>query len=106
MKMECVHVQRIPPNTKIVLVADIDNDGLNEMIIGLTDRVVRSYRWSSHENLGSGKLIGLNKWECANQIGTVTIQVHTIFYFLCSQFKQKLIYFSIYSMQEMVLLHY
>ena len=77
-KMECVHVQRIPTNTKVVLVTDIDKDGLNEMIIGLTDRVVRSYRWSSNADLGSGKLVGLNKWECANQIGTVTMQVCNI----------------------------
>lgn len=72
--MKCVHVQRIPTNTKVVLVADVDKDGANEMIIGLTDRVVRSYRWSSNADLGTGKLIGLNKWECANQIGTVTLQ--------------------------------
>lgn len=75
-KMECVHVQRIPTNTKVVLVADVDKDGANEMILGLTDRVVRSYRWSSTPELGRGKLVGLNKWECANQIGTVTLQ-HT-----------------------------
>lgn len=73
-KMECVHVQRIPTNTKMVLVADVDKDGANEMILGLTDRVVRSYRWSSNSELGRGKLVGLNKWECANQIGTVTLQ--------------------------------
>ncbi|XP_032679848.1 KICSTOR complex protein ITFG2-like isoform X2 [Odontomachus brunneus] len=75
-KMECVHVQRIPTNTKIVLIADVDKDGANEMILGLTDRVVRSYRWSSNADLGTGKLVGLNKWECTNQIGTVTLQ-HT-----------------------------
>ncbi|KAF7391752.1 hypothetical protein HZH68_011295 [Vespula germanica] len=73
-KMECVHVQRIPTNTKVVLVADIDKDGANEMILGLTDRVVRSYRWSSNTDFGTGRLVGLNKWECANQIGTVTLQ--------------------------------
>lgn len=73
-KMECVHVQRIPTNTKIVLIADVDKDGANEMILGLTDRVVRSYRWSSNADLGTGKLVGLNKWECTNQIGTVTLQ--------------------------------
>lgn len=75
-KMECVHVQRIPTNTKIVLIADVDKDGANEMILGLTDRVVRSYRWSSNADLETGKLVGLNKWECTNQIGTVTLQ-HT-----------------------------
>jgi len=74
-KMECVHVQRIPTNTKIVLIADVDKDGANEMILGLTDRVVRSYRWSSNADLETGKLVGLNKWECTNQIGTVTLQV-------------------------------
>ncbi|XP_058793852.1 KICSTOR complex protein ITFG2-like isoform X2 [Phymastichus coffea] len=73
-KMECVHTQRIPTNTKVVLIADVDKDGANELIIGLTDRVVRSYRWSSNADLGTGKLVGLNKWECANQIGTVTLQ--------------------------------
>ncbi|KAJ8678836.1 hypothetical protein QAD02_014623 [Eretmocerus hayati] len=73
-KMECVHVQRIPANTKVLLIADVDKDGSNEMVIGLTDRVVRSYRWSSNADLGTGKLVGLNKWECANQIGTVTLQ--------------------------------
>ena len=83
-KMECVHVQRIPPNTKVVLIADVDNDNSNEMILGLTDRVVRSYRWSSNADLETGRLVGLNKWECASQIGTITLQVYKRikFYFI------------------------
>ena len=36
-------------------------------MIGLTDRVVRTYQWNDT------KLVGLNKWEFANQIGTVAI---------------------------------
>lgn len=36
--------------------------------------IQRSYRWSSNTDFGSGRLVGLNKWECANQIGTVTLQ--------------------------------
>lgn len=53
---------------------DIDGDGCTELVMGLTDRVVRSYRWVADSNQpGSGKLIGLHKWECANQIGTVTM---------------------------------
>lgn len=62
------------------------------MVLGLTDRVVRSYRWfsnpdtvhSADQTLDStvshdvfetftGKLVGLNKWECAKQIGSVTL---------------------------------
>lgn len=75
-KMERVHLQRIPPNTKVVLIADIDHDGSNELIIALTDRVVRSYRWICNDGVGSGTLIGLNKWESAGQIGGVGLQ-HT-----------------------------
>ncbi|XP_012277363.1 KICSTOR complex protein ITFG2-like isoform X2 [Orussus abietinus] len=61
-------------NLKISSGQDIDKDGANEMVIGLTDRVVRSYRWSCNADLGTGKLVGLNKWECTDQIGTVTLQ--------------------------------
>ena len=62
-----VHVQRIPANTKVLLLHDVNADGLVELVIGLTDRVVRTYQWTNN------KLVGLNKWEFANQIGTVAI---------------------------------
>lgn len=62
------HVQRIPANTKTAILADVDGDGRLELVLGLTDRVVRSYRWVE----GGGQLLGLNKWECANQIGAVS----------------------------------
>lgn len=65
--MKPVHVQRIPANTKVLLLHDVNADGLIELVIGLTDRVVRTYQWTHC------KLVGLNKWEFANQIGTVTI---------------------------------
>ncbi|XP_044729460.1 KICSTOR complex protein ITFG2-like [Chrysoperla carnea] len=88
-QLECIHIQRIPANSKVVLLGDIDGDGLIEMVIALTDRVVRSYRWyesdqlsssaepkqsSVNENFKSGKLVCLNKWESSNQIGAVTLQ--------------------------------
>lgn len=54
-----------------ILLADIDGDGNVELVIGLTDRVIRSYRWV--KSAAGGKLVCLNKWECANQIGTVVL---------------------------------
>ncbi|XP_066154024.1 KICSTOR complex protein ITFG2-like [Euwallacea fornicatus] len=83
----CVHVQRIPANVKTIILGDVDGDGQIEMVLGLTDRVVRSYRFvknplatdmcelsqSSPEEKLSGKLVALNKWECANQIGSITL---------------------------------
>lgn len=44
-RLALIHKQRIPANTKDIILADIDGDGLTEMVLGLTDRVVRSYRW-------------------------------------------------------------
>jgi len=40
------HTQRIVSNTKIMLLADVNDDGLVELILGLTDRVVRTYKWN------------------------------------------------------------
>lgn len=68
------HTQRIPANVKVAYVGDINGDGFAELIVGLTDRVVRTYRWvSASEVVKVGKLIGLNKWEFAEQIGTITL---------------------------------
>lgn len=44
-RLELIHKQRIPANCKDIILADIDGDGMIEMVLGLTDRVVRSYRW-------------------------------------------------------------
>jgi len=65
--MKATHVQRIPANAKVLLLHDVNSDGLVELVIGLTDRVVRTYQWTKN------KLLGLNKWEFANQIGAVAI---------------------------------
>lgn len=90
LRLDCVHVQRIPANTKVLLLGDIDDDGQQELVLGLTDRVVRSYRWCwlftvTKENIlalgkssvgslaGRGALVCLNKWEFAHQLGAVTL---------------------------------
>ncbi|RWS09632.1 integrin-alpha FG-GAP repeat-containing protein 2-like protein [Dinothrombium tinctorium] len=70
--LKAFHNQRLPANTKTSLLADIDNDGNVELVVGLTDRVVRTYRWVKLNEMG-GKLIGIHKWEFADQIGTISL---------------------------------
>lgn len=36
---------RVPANVKTMLIADVDGDDRNELILGRTDRVVHVYRW-------------------------------------------------------------
>ncbi|KAK3885870.1 hypothetical protein Pcinc_009932 [Petrolisthes cinctipes] len=70
------HTQRIPSNAKMVLVGDVNGDSVAEVVVCLTDRVVRTYRWvPTGAQLGGrprGKLVGLNKWELGDQIGGIT----------------------------------
>jgi len=72
IRLESLYEQRMPANCKELLSADLDGDGQNELIIGLTDRVLRTYKWI---DLGRdrGKFVGLYKWEFADQIGSVSL---------------------------------
>ncbi|CAL8114926.1 unnamed protein product [Orchesella dallaii] len=94
------HSQRIVCNIKGAKLGDANNDRKNELIVGLTDRVLRTYQWCSEldiEEIGeknevdekvedqrsevsdlvfNGKLKALNKWEFANQIGSVSLHHH------------------------------
>ncbi|KAL3184724.1 hypothetical protein MRX96_005829 [Rhipicephalus microplus] len=75
-QLQPFHSQRLPANTKMALLADINKDGKMELILGLTDRVVRTYQWSSLSESGTesqGKLVGLHKWEFANQVGNISL---------------------------------
>lgn len=75
--MAPLHSQRLPANTKMALLADINGDGKVELILGLTDRVVRTYQWTCFSENGSeGKLVGLQKWEFANQVGTISLSAN------------------------------
>jgi hypothetical protein len=56
-------------------VFDVNNDGLNELVIALTDRVVRTYLWEVIEGKdGSlkGGLVSQYKWEFGSQVGSIT----------------------------------
>ena len=66
--------QRIPANVKEALIFDINDDGLNEVVLALTDRVVRSYQWQGTGE-GQGQLVPMNKWEFALQVIIVLIHI-------------------------------
>ncbi len=59
--------QRLPPNVKEALLFDVNNDGLVELVVALTDRVVRTYQWRRAQD-GGGFLASLNKWEFGGQV--------------------------------------
>ncbi|XP_004710536.1 KICSTOR complex protein ITFG2 [Echinops telfairi] len=71
-----VFKQHIPANTKVMLISDIDGDGLCELVVGYTDRVVRAFRW---EDLGegtdhlSGQLVSLKKWMLEGQVDSLSV---------------------------------
>ena len=44
-----LHHQSFPTNGKVGLVADVDGDGVKELIIASTDRVVRVFKWVKDE---------------------------------------------------------
>ncbi|KAJ9056307.1 hypothetical protein DSO57_1034525 [Entomophthora muscae] len=38
----------VPTNTSVAMIGDIDGDGLNELVLGRTDRKIHAYQLSSH----------------------------------------------------------
>ncbi|XP_065325490.1 KICSTOR complex protein ITFG2-like isoform X2 [Gordionus sp. m RMFG-2023] len=84
-----IYSQHIPANTKTGILIDFDGDGLDEVVIGLTDRIVRSFKWVfdaqvkndlqiSTQNL-KGKFIAYHKWELIKQIGNLSYDFNTGF---------------------------
>ncbi|XP_041366472.1 KICSTOR complex protein ITFG2-like isoform X2 [Gigantopelta aegis] len=70
------YTQHLPANGKVMLIADTDNDSQTEMVVGYSDRVVRIFRWVSApegEPYTSGRIIQLQQWQLAGQIGSITV---------------------------------
>uniref|UniRef100_A0A1I7XUV0 Integrin-alpha FG-GAP repeat-containing protein 2 n=1 Tax=Heterorhabditis bacteriophora TaxID=37862 RepID=A0A1I7XUV0_HETBA len=64
-----VFSQTIQSNIAAAYVMDVDRDGQQELIVIMTDRVVRSFRWNQSES----RLQPVNKWEVPNQISALSI---------------------------------
>ncbi|PAA92222.1 hypothetical protein BOX15_Mlig019000g4, partial [Macrostomum lignano] len=58
---------RLAPNGRHLLIADIDADGRNELVVATSDRLVFSYRASQSE------LTPLQRWELVSQIGSLSL---------------------------------
>ncbi|CAG0881198.1 unnamed protein product [Darwinula stevensoni] len=75
-----VHSQRLQANIKTALLADVDGDGSLELVLGLTDCVVRTYKWVKDTRCGAdpgmgvmhGRLVAVKKWELAMQVGAIS----------------------------------
>ncbi|KAL5007533.1 hypothetical protein ScPMuIL_016339 [Solemya velum] len=68
--------QHLPANGKCMLIADVDGEGHTELVVGYSDRVVRSFRWhTGPETDGDthGRLVQTEKWQLAEQIGSMTM---------------------------------
>lgn len=77
LEIKPLHSQKLPANIKMGLIGDINGDGFCEMVVALTDRIVRTYKWVdtgvTAGGVPEGKLIGQNKWELSDQIGGIAL---------------------------------
>ncbi|KAI7685417.1 hypothetical protein SSS_00207 [Sarcoptes scabiei] len=69
--LSLVHQQQIQANAMSALLVDLDNDENKELVVALSDRVIRCYR--AVQNGEEIKLIGLYKWEFSDQIGNISL---------------------------------
>ncbi|XP_071955455.1 KICSTOR complex protein ITFG2-like isoform X2 [Antedon mediterranea] len=72
------HTQHLAANTKMILIDDVDGDGMYELVIGHTDRVIRAYKWMEYSDdnpseQSKGILKLLQMWEPPGQIGSIAL---------------------------------
>ncbi|CAH1257113.1 ITFG2 [Branchiostoma lanceolatum] len=79
-EMTPVYQQLLAANAQAIVIADIDKDGKNEVVIGYTDRVVRAYSWvenaspaTTGQDVLSRKFVLLQTWELVGQVGSIVV---------------------------------
>ncbi|XP_023931939.1 KICSTOR complex protein ITFG2 isoform X2 [Lingula anatina] len=82
-EMKPCHKQNLPANSKVMIIADVDGDNHVELVIGYSDRMVRTFRWVGSRDLLdpssdlAGKFEMVDKWQLAAQIGAITLHTNT-----------------------------
>ncbi|KHJ86046.1 hypothetical protein OESDEN_14215 [Oesophagostomum dentatum] len=61
--------EELVSNIAAAYVMDADGDGQEELVVIMTDRVVRTFRWSAEDS----RLHPVNKWEVPSQISALSI---------------------------------
>lgn len=64
-----LHMQLLLTNVKMMILGDVDGDGINELILCHTDRVVTACRW----NKSSESFDILQEWKLRHFVGGVTL---------------------------------
>lgn len=74
----------------------VDGDGLNELVVAYTDRVVRAYRWSPAEDSSSSPvtaspiLIAADRWLLTGQVHLISADIIQVtVQVLCGHFAAK-----------------
>ncbi|XP_074660134.1 KICSTOR complex protein ITFG2-like isoform X1 [Tubulanus polymorphus] len=76
--------QQLSANSRVMLLQDVDGDGLTELVIGYSDRVVCLFRWiegltpdsrieTASASTVTGSIVQLEKWQLAGQVGSITV---------------------------------
>ncbi|KAK0407497.1 hypothetical protein QR680_019224 [Steinernema hermaphroditum] len=81
---ECQFEQLLNANICFAEILDFDYDGKNELLVAMTDRVVRSYRYEEVDD-DEMHFVPLNKWEVPSHISGISVGYDTDLTVLLSQ---------------------
>eukprot|EP00128_Syssomonas_multiformis_P000994 Colp12_sorted_trinity150504_noHs@2489 len=82
--LEPASIHHVAINVHILLIADVDNDGQLELLLGRTDRVLHAYRFSHATSDGDkpslARLVHLKHWEFPLQVPASRDPNHFFFF--------------------------
>eukprot|EP00117_Sycon_ciliatum_P046615 scpid49581/ scgid33366/ Integrin-alpha FG-GAP repeat-containing protein 2 len=77
-RIQPVFKQRLPPNTRTLLLANLGEQDPCTLVLGFTDRNVRAYRWADQGRLPTdttilGKFVQADAWSFDGQVGSLSV---------------------------------